>query len=175
MRTRGDTVSAAEPVVLLPSPGGGWLALTPQQFQDAAARASRLMGDGYFGPPPALAPKEGRSRAAGDISEEPLLTAAQMAERTGVPASWFEVAARKDEIKHYRVGERWVRFKYSELFDQLRLKGKCRRIGHTHSSGVAYISRGRKKVPVTDRLPDTTYASSTSRVSISTPTTNEEE
>lgn len=85
--------------VLIPLPDGRWLALDPQAFAVALAAGSAAVA----------APVA----SATDLVE-PLLTAEQLAERTSVPANWFEQAAREERVPHHRLG-RYVRFRLSEV------------------------------------------------------------
>ena len=47
-------------------------------------------------------------------SEDRLLTAAEVADRLGVPASWVAQKAREDAIPHRRLG-RYVRFHWPDV------------------------------------------------------------
>jgi excisionase family DNA binding protein len=86
--------------IAVPLPDGRWLALTPEQFAEAAQAGRELIA----GPTPT--PHTGPS--------EDLLTAAQLAQRTGIPASWWEQAAREERVPHARIG-RYVRFRFQEV------------------------------------------------------------
>jgi predicted DNA-binding transcriptional regulator AlpA len=86
-------------VLLIPVSTGEYLALTQQQFIEAKALAAQIVGEPDTAPCPA---------------PESLLTAKQLQERTGVPASWFLEQARKSAIPHTKLGK-YVRFRYSEI------------------------------------------------------------
>ena len=82
------------PLVLIPLPDGRWLAMTPETLATALAEGERLI------PQPAKA-------AVASTTE--LLSADEMEQRTGTPASWFLTQARLDLIPHVRLGK-YVRF-----------------------------------------------------------------
>ena len=86
--------------VLIPLPDGRWLGLTPQQFAEAE-QSGREIGPA---PPADAAP----------VSHDELLTAEQLEQRTNVPASWWEQAARERRVPHARIG-RYVRFRFAEI------------------------------------------------------------
>jgi hypothetical protein len=73
------------------------LVLTPEQFHEALERGMQY-----------------QPRATARDKVEPLLTAEQLEEQTGVPASWYAEAARRGDIPHYRLG-RYPRFRLSEI------------------------------------------------------------
>jgi len=93
-------------ILLLPVAGLGVVALPPQELHAALSRGRGAFGQADIGTP--------RSAPQGGISEA-LLDAQQMSAATGVPASWFESAARKHLIPSHTFG-RWVRFDYDEVF-----------------------------------------------------------
>jgi hypothetical protein len=101
---------AESPLLVLHAEGFGNIALTLDGLTEARRRAAEVL-------PPASntsagsAPKDGTSEA--------LLDAAGVAAATGVPASWFEQAARADLIPHHVFG-RWIRFDYREVFEASR-------------------------------------------------------
>lgn len=85
--------------VLIPF-GDRLLALTPETFRAALEAGT------------ALTPS---SRAA--ASAEPptkLLSADELEERTGIPASWFATQARERRIPFHKLG-RYVRFSFEEV------------------------------------------------------------
>lgn len=86
-------------VVLIPC-GPRLLALDRDQFERALRRGDEFM-------PPSAGP-------AGAGSNEPLLTAAEIAEQSGIPKSWFERQARERRIPHRKLG-RYVRFVLAEV------------------------------------------------------------
>ena len=102
-------LSAAANVVLIPLPTGDYLGLTPEQFAEA-----RLLGQQLAGAVP---------QVGNQAPEEPLLTAEQMQERTGVPVPWFLEQARQNAIPHSRLGK-YVRFKYSDVAEAVCVRQK---------------------------------------------------
>ena len=86
--------------VLIPLPDGRWLGLTSEQFAEAEQAGRELR------PAPT-------SRDPAPSHDE-LLTAEQLEERTNVPASWWEQAAREHRVPHARIG-RYVRFRFAEV------------------------------------------------------------
>jgi len=76
-----------------------------EELQTALSRGRDAFARADMGTP-AAAPK-------GDVSEA-LLDASGMAAATGVPASWWESAARAGTVPCHRIG-RWVRFDYAEV------------------------------------------------------------
>ena len=86
--------------VLIPLPDGRWLGLTPEQFAEAEQSGREMRA-----PPP---PNETSD------SHDELLTAEQLEERTSVPASWWEQAARERRVPHARIG-RYVRFRFADV------------------------------------------------------------
>lgn len=90
--------------VLLPLADGRWLAMTLETLSDALAAGAALM------PSPAI---------SAITDSEPLLTAEQLAEITGVPASWYEQKGRTGEIPSLEFG-RWRRFRRSEVEQAVR-------------------------------------------------------
>ena len=147
-------------LVVLDSPCG-LIALTPEELVRAQARVSEaLPSRANFGD--SLGAKAGCP-----LSFEPLLTAQSMAEKTGVPASWFESAAQRGEIKHYKIG-RWVRFRLTEVLDCPRVANR-RTIGspdsgHADRSSAAPRRRGRKKPSRPVQLPGKSCAKKIPRV-----------
>jgi excisionase family DNA binding protein len=91
--------------VVLALPDGRWLAMSREQF-DAA-----LMAGAEFAPPAAT---PGGVGAAGPR----LLTSEQLAELLSIPSTWFEEAARRDELPCVRVGK-YVRFDLDEVLSSL--------------------------------------------------------
>ena len=78
---------------------GIWLSLTAEQFEAARAAAQD------FAPV---------SPAASVAPPGELLTAEQLEQRTSVPASWWETAARENRVPHRRIGK-YVRFRFDEV------------------------------------------------------------
>jgi hypothetical protein len=99
-------------LVLVPMPSGEFLALSQDAFAEARALGQRMAGRS-----PAV-----RGDAA-SITDEPLLTAEQMEERTSIPATWFLEQARKEALPHIRAGK-YVRFRFSELREACKRKAK---------------------------------------------------
>jgi hypothetical protein len=134
-----------ERVLLMPVPGGGWLALTPDEFERARSRAMELV--------PAACVR-GRSVVATESpreAPEALLDAGGIEGLTGVSSSWWSGAARRGEIPHYQIG-RWVRFRLSEVLSFGPKAGYRKVVGHAHRVSAAAPRRGRKKVPATASL-----------------------
>jgi hypothetical protein len=134
--------------------GGGWIALTPSGLTEARALAAKVL-PALQPPSPTTAPKESTSPCHED--SEPLLDAAGMAAKTGVPESWWESAARgSDPVPHMRFG-RWVRFRYSEAVNCERVRNRrtssLDETRHADALCAAPISRRRKKRSVTTSLP----------------------
>ncbi|MGH9643443.1 MAG: hypothetical protein ACRD3Q_13590 [Terriglobales bacterium] len=86
--------------VLVPLPDGRWLALTSEAFRAALAEGQHLSAS--------AAP----SSAAKATSK--LISAEEMQEATGVPASWFAAQARERRIPFHKLG-RYVRFNLEEV------------------------------------------------------------
>ena len=85
--------------VLIPF-GDRLLALTPETFREALEAGATLT------PSP-------RATAASDMPAK-LLSAEDLEERTGVPASWFATQARERRIPFHKLG-RYVRFSFEEV------------------------------------------------------------
>ncbi len=88
--------------VLIPLPDGRWLGLTLEQFVEA-----ELAGREFLPNPVPDSPIN---------SDDALLTAEQLEQRTNVSASWWEQAAREQRVPHARIG-RYVRFRWTEVAD----------------------------------------------------------
>jgi hypothetical protein len=86
--------------LLIPLSNGRWLALTHEQFVEA-----EQAGHEFF---PTLTPNPPVP------GEDSLLTAEQLEQRTSVPASWWEQAARENRVPHVRIG-RYVRFRFGTV------------------------------------------------------------
>lgn len=84
--------------------GGAWLALTPEQFQTALARAAELV--------PAAKAEQGAP-----VADE-ILDAEGMESRTSIPASWWLEQARKGTLPHIRAGK-YVRFELGTVLAAL--------------------------------------------------------
>jgi hypothetical protein len=84
-------------LVLVPLADGRWLGLTLEQLRAALEAGADAM-------PTCSAPT-----TVGGQGPHTLLTAKQMAERSGVPASWWMKQARERRIEHQLVGK-YVRF-----------------------------------------------------------------
>ena len=90
---------------LIPVPYGSTFLLLPvAEFRAALARGQSLAG----------APDMASERA-----QEPLLTAQELEDKTGIPATWFLDRARQDRLPHYKAGK-YKRFKYSEILPALQ-------------------------------------------------------
>jgi hypothetical protein len=92
----------------------GLLALAPEQVTEARRLAAGVL-------PPASNTSTGSEAGPshGSVTETRLRDASEMSAATGVPASWFESAARKHLIPSHNFG-RWVRFDYREVFEASR-------------------------------------------------------
>jgi hypothetical protein len=90
-------------LILIPF-NGAWLALTPEQLQEALAQGQALLG--------------ARATATAATAEEKVLDAEGMEHVTGIPASWYLEAARQGRIPHIRAGK-YVRYRLSEVLDAL--------------------------------------------------------
>lgn len=85
---------------LVPLGDGRWLALPPDAFRAALEAGAALL--------PAT-----RHLAAAEPTQR-LLSAEELQERTGVPASWFATQARERRIPFHKFG-RYVRFSFEEI------------------------------------------------------------
>jgi hypothetical protein len=83
---------------------GVWLSLTVEQFEGARVAAQDFV--------PA-------ATATTVASSAELLTAEQLEQRTSVPASWWETAAREGRVPHRRIG-RYTRFLFAEVEQAFR-------------------------------------------------------
>ena len=92
--------------VLIPLPDGRWIGFTAEQFAEAV-QAGRALSPASTSSQQTTAPDE-------------LLTAEQLQERTSVPASWWEQAARERRVPHARIG-RYVRFRFAEVAEQFSI------------------------------------------------------
>lgn len=90
------------PDTLLIPFGAEFLALDHATFEEARQRAREML------PSPSTAPA---------VTSE-ILDADGIAERTGIPASWFLEQARRGDIPHLRAGK-YVRFKLDEVLAAL--------------------------------------------------------
>jgi hypothetical protein len=90
-------------LVAVPLPDGRWLALEPETFRAALVSGAELS-------PPAA--------PCGAPSGPRLLTSEQLGEQLSIPATWFEDAARRDEIPSVRIGK-YVRFDLDEVLASL--------------------------------------------------------
>jgi hypothetical protein len=116
--------------VLIPF-GGAWLALTPEQFQAAVARAAELV--------PAAKAEQGAPAAA------EILDAEGMEARTGVPASWWLEQARKGTVPHIRAGK-YVRFELGTVLAALESGNSvAQKIGNISQPYTAAQAVYRKK------------------------------
>jgi hypothetical protein len=87
--------------ILVPLPGGGWLAMTSEEFGAALVAGAAAI--------PALG-----AQSAASAGGEPLLSSQQLEQQTNVPSTWYEQAAREQRIPSVRIG-RYVRFRLSEV------------------------------------------------------------
>lgn len=91
--------------VLVALPDGTWLALSAVAFAEAKLAGAEA------NPAP----------SSTSVAAEPerLLTAEQLSERTSVPASWWESAARSGDVPCRRIGK-YVRFVFREVEEAYR-------------------------------------------------------
>ena len=134
--------------LFVPSPDGGWLALTPEEFRRARSRASEAV---LVTCTPCTAGSTERLRDGLRDGPEALLDARGIEGLTAVSASWWSGAARRGDIPHYRIG-RWIRFRLSEILSFAPKTGHQKVIGHAHSASATPPRRGRKKVHATGLL-----------------------
>jgi hypothetical protein len=90
-------------LVLIPVPGLGVLALEREAFAAALVAGA------------ALTP---RTEGDAEPAAPRLLTSEQLGEQFSIPASWFEEAARRDEIPSLQVGK-YRRFDLAEVMASL--------------------------------------------------------
>lgn len=131
-------------VLVFSGPDGVLLALGPDELRVARLRAQEAWGS-TVGPSAPVA-----ANGVAPAAPEALLDDRAMEAATGVAASWWANAARRDEVPHYRIG-RWVRFRLSEVVGQGPRKGR-RVIGHAHQASAAPPPKRRKKAPATPLL-----------------------
>ena len=79
------------------------LALSDEALQEALTAGDAFMGHAAPAPEPPA-----------DV----VLDASGMADRTGIPASWWAEAARRGDVPHIRAGK-YVRFRLTEALDAL--------------------------------------------------------
>lgn len=109
----------ATEMLLVPLPDGRWLALTPETFRAALEAGSSLVPS-----PHSLAPPEPTQK---------LLSAEELEERTGVPASWFATQARERRIPFRKLG-RYVRFALEEVIECETFRRRAVPPGEMHRS-----------------------------------------
>ena len=102
-------MTARDTYIVIPF-AGEFLALTPAQLASARAVAREL-----------IQPGENVAPSNGDA--DTLLTAQQLEQRTGVPASWFLEQARRNQIPHRRLGK-YPRFLWREVIECPRFIGR---------------------------------------------------
>ncbi len=105
-----------EPLMLIPFGPGDYLALSPTELAHARDRAREILGAGWAGD---------RAAAATTQSPDPLLTAEQISEATGVQAAWFLEQARRGEIPHVRLGK-YRRFVLGEVVESARFRERAK-------------------------------------------------
>ena len=96
-------------MVVVPVPGVGVLVLDDDVFKAALERGK------------AFAPVNGAAHPSVPDPEEALLTAEQLSEKTGVPASWYLEQARKRLVPCHKIG-RYVRFTLSEVSEATKVE-----------------------------------------------------
>jgi hypothetical protein len=99
-------------IVLIPCPGLGTLALSREQFNVALAAGRELETRSLAAPYPS-AP-----------AVDDLVDAACLAQRTGVPKSWWMAQARSRRIPFRKIGRR-VRFDPKEVLDSSAFKRRA--------------------------------------------------
>ena len=106
----------SESLVLLSFGPGEFLALTPVELAQARDRAQEILVEGTA---------TYRGAQATTRSPEPLLTAEQISEVTGVPAPWFLEQARCGKVPHHKLGK-YVRFRFDEVLvcSRFRVRAK---------------------------------------------------
>jgi excisionase family DNA binding protein len=119
--------------VLIPIPGGRWLALDRDSFEAALAAGSEIS-------PPLAQPSA--------VSVPRLLTSEQLSAELNVPATWIEEAARRGELPAVRVGK-YVRFALSEVLGSLN----PRMVSLQESrDSLVRVGRRRRETPEMSRL-----------------------
>jgi len=126
--------------LLLIAGPGGLLAFTADELRVASLRA-REVWDGSSHLSAQTAPD-----VRAPVAPEALLDDRGMERLTGVAASWWAAAARRDAVPHHRIG-RWVRFRPSEAIPAATRLHPRGVVGHAESRTAAPVSRGRKKGP----------------------------
>ncbi len=95
---------------LIPVPfGPGYLWLTAEEVARAAARS----------PVGASLGSQGSAGSGAPPWDEPLLTSQQLADKTGVPDTWWEQAAREKRVPFLRAGK-YLRFRLTDVLAALR-------------------------------------------------------
>jgi excisionase family DNA binding protein len=118
--------------IFVPLADGRWLSLTSEQFAEAEQAGQALR-------PASTSTYQSRDQ------EDQLLTAEQLEQRTNVPASWWQQAARERRIPYARVG-RYVRFRFAEVAEHFSVvpesnTGRSSR-GAVTKRRVLYPARG---------------------------------
>jgi len=74
---------------------------------------------------------------------ERLLSADELGQATGTAASWWENAASRGAVPHFKIG-RYTRFRYSEVLAGGYLKGKARVLGDAQVSTQSELPAARR-------------------------------
>ena len=114
-------------VVLVIVPGIGPLALAPEALREAQARGATLLPSPDTPAPPPVGVT--------------LVSPADLAARTGVPARWWLDQARDHRVPHHRIGRR-VRFVLDEVLgcDAARRRGMVSDTDEATPSSAAIVS-----------------------------------
>lgn len=119
-------------LLLIPLPDGRWLGLTPEELATGQQRATDL--GLATGAGPSAAPTQ-------PTSVERWLTSAELAELTGVGDTWWEGAAKREEVPHIRAGK-FLRFRLSEVLETLHSRHAVR-LTAPHMQAPVLIGRKR--------------------------------
>jgi len=104
-----------ENFILIPL-GNNFLALTQDEFVKATKLGKKILEG------------ENPNKSEENSSNEVLLDADEMSDKTGIPPSWFLEAARQEKIPHVKAGK-YVRFRFGEVIKTLEARNghKARR------------------------------------------------
>jgi hypothetical protein len=131
----------ADPVCLLPVPGFGLLALTPDELRTALSRGRELArGTDIAAPGPE---GDGGSAVRSEGHSEPLLTADELGKATGTAPSWWESASSRNQVPHHKIG-RFTRFSLREVLESGALQGNRRVIGEAQHTKVETLPLARR-------------------------------
>jgi hypothetical protein len=134
------TPAQSELVTLIPF-AGEFLALSPEQIEQALQRGRELM------------PRAAPSPAAD--GRDQVLDAEGMEKATGIPATWFLEQARRGALPHLRAGK-YVRFRLNEVLEALRADESTRTRGpmlNGKRPTAQVVARRRYHSATTSRAP----------------------